>query len=159
MKTMEQIQEKIKEENKKFLSFFTSAVIDFLPFEQVEEYLNDEYLKKIESGEEKWEQKELTRENVIDAMREYMPFAWEKAENHKGISASRSISKFKAWLWLIDEYDAIEWDNYENYGCPILKQITDIYGFDMPSSDSLDRMSKGLKCVDQSDYDCGCGNG
>lgn len=67
------------------------------------------------------------REDAI----KYMEFAWEKANNCRGISANRSISHYQAWLWLLGE----DWgdklmDNYEFYGKPQLERVCQFFGLD-----------------------------
>lgn len=74
-----------------------------------------------------------TRELVLERMSDYMPFAHEKADNERGISAICSIMHYIAWIWLIGddeflaeverEYD----DNYHSYGKPILAMIEKQY--------------------------------
>ena len=71
---------------------------------------------------------ELTEENIIAAMQNYIEFAIEKAENQRGISAGRSMWKFKQWLWVLedDTFDAAL-DNYMDYGLSVLKDIKEKY--------------------------------
>ena len=53
-----------------------------------------------------------------------MEFAKKKAENERGISASRSIAHYIAWLWLANDNDLWnEIDDYYDYGIPQLKII------------------------------------
>jgi hypothetical protein len=78
----------------------------------------------------------LTRERMIAIMKDYMPFAFEKANNERGISANRSIGHYIAWTWLAgdtefskkveDTFD----DDYHSYGKPILRMICKQYGWD-----------------------------
>lgn len=69
---------------------------------------------------------EAIRKCCID----YMPFAWDKANNCRGISAGRSLAHYKAWLWMLgtDEFEGI--DEYEYYGKPQLVQICAFFGLD-----------------------------
>jgi len=97
----------------------------------------------------------LIRRRVLVLMREYMPFAVEKATGHRGLSANRSIEHFKAWVWLLGDYAEIDWNNYKNYGAPILKQISERYGFDLPPSETLSRMARGAPCIAGCDMGCG----
>jgi len=73
---------------------------------------------------------ELTKENVIKSMKDYMSFAWEKANDKRGISANRSIDHFKGWLWLLGDEEGIEYlkANYVPYGKPGLAYICKKYG-------------------------------
>ena len=73
----------------------------------------------------------LTEENIIAAMQNYMEFAIEKAENQRGISAGRSMWKFKQWLWALEDstFDAAL-DNYTGYGLSVLEDIKEKYKLD-----------------------------
>jgi hypothetical protein len=54
---------------------------------------------------------------------DYLEFAWEKANDEKGLSAARSISHYVAWMWLlgIDVDELCE--EYDDYGKSQLEQI------------------------------------
>ncbi len=73
----------------------------------------------------------LTRKNVIKAMQDYMSFAWEKANDKRGISANRSIDHFKGWLWLLGDEEGLRYlkVNYAPYGKPGLAYVCKKYGF------------------------------
>lgn len=77
--------------------------------------------------------KTLTRDAVLTEMRNYMTFAWDKANNERGLSAGRSINHFEAWLWLLGDEEALAFaeddDNYPEYGRPILRFICERFGF------------------------------
>ena len=94
-----------------------------LPFEAAKPYL------KPEATGDDWKVKTLDeiRAEAID----YMAFAWDKANNCRGISANRSIMHYQAWLWLLGE----DWgdtlmDDYEFYGKPQLVRICEYFGLD-----------------------------
>lgn len=95
----------------------------------------------------------LDRNDVLAEMKDYMAFALTKAEDHRGLSASRSVSHYRAWIWLLgdEDFQAIDWDQYGPYGAPILKQICDRFAFEHPFEGVLGRMSQGLPCSN----DCG----
>lgn len=90
-------------------------------------YFHPDYIK------EGYQPDPLTEEAVIDAMRKYIDFAFEKAHNQRGLSANRSIWKFTQWLWLIEDEALLDFaensDNYPMYGLPILRAIAEKYGF------------------------------
>lgn len=104
-------------------------LIDYMSFENAKPYLQEEYLAKVESGEEKWEIKTDPEKEILD----YLDFAYDKAEGERGLSAGRSMLHFKTWIWLDDEkfynevIDLI--DNYTNYGIPALDKISEHYGY------------------------------
>ena len=91
------------------------------------------------------------------AIRGYLPFAIGKATDHRGLSASRSIDHMHGWVWLMGDkaYKSIDWENYANYGVPILKACADLVKFDWPDDVRLNRMARGLPCEDFCMEGCG----
>lgn len=89
-----------------------------------------------ESEPEKW-----SRESIIERMRDYLPFAFEKANGERSISATRSVMHYVAWTWLCGDREfseAIESaaeENYAPYGKPVLRMIAEHYGWDWRSLD------------------------
>lgn len=78
-----------------------------------------------------------TEESIKAVILDYLPFAWEKANNCRGISANRSIAHFVAWFWLLGDAafaDAL-FDDYEFYGKPQLVRISERVGFDWRAVD------------------------
>lgn len=77
------------------------------------------------------------REFILQALAHYLAFAWEKALEKRGISASRSIDKLRQWLWLLgdDELCAVCDDDamYPPYGIPILRRIAAKYELPDPT--------------------------
>ena len=106
-----------------------------------------------------WPLEELSEERVLETMRDYMELAWDKARGHRGISADRSVQKMAAWLWILGDDEMVAFaeadDNYAQYGVPILKRISEKYGFPVPSGEDVERMSKGLPCVEGCQGGCG----
>ena len=136
MKSVEKIKDKINTgfANDVFGIAFND-LIEALPFADAKEYLKDEFLMK-DSAEEEWESSRIKTDDDVKArMLDYLPFAWEKAEDQRGLSADRSVRHFAAWAWLIDYefYEKIE-DMYNNsyfpYGEPILEYISEKLGFE-----------------------------
>jgi hypothetical protein len=96
---------------------------------------------------------------ALDDAKEYMAeYGWPKASGHRGISATRTIQKMRAWFWLLGDDEVIDWcddgDLYPMYGAPVLKRICEKYGWPIPTDDGVMRMIQGLPC----DPDCenGC---
>jgi len=108
---------------------------------------------------EDWEPDELTYRDVVEAMRSYMEFAWGKVIGHRGISASRSVAKMSAWLWLLADEElhkfAEDSRNYPQYGAPILAKISRKYTFWIPNRNDVWNMIEGRPC--QADCQMGCG--
>lgn len=123
-------QEEIKERFDKADDLFGTQqgdLISYMTFENAKPYLKEEYVKQVESGEEKWEQSTDPKKEIL----EYLDFAYEKAEGERGLSAGRSMLHFKTWIWLESEefysevIDLI--DNYTSYGIPALDKISEHY--------------------------------
>jgi hypothetical protein len=151
MRTEQEIVERIRERAKEDLfGFEISALVVWLPFDKAREFLKDE------AKESEWSYKPCTDDAVRRKVLGYLPFAWDKALNHRGISAGRSISHMTAWLWLLGETElcAVCEDgekHYTPYGAPILKMISDKFGFVIPDDPMAVRMSQGLACSDDCD--------
>lgn len=88
----------------------------------------------------------------IKEMRDYLDFAVEKAENHRGLSSMRSISHMRAWAWMAGDDEllkVIDTGDYKNYGAPILKAIARKVGYRWPTRDENERinnMAEGKPC-------------
>lgn len=69
---------------------------------------------------------------------EYMEFAWEKANECRGISANRSMAHYKAWIWLLGEdwLDKTLEEGYDFYGKDILVKICDFLKLDSKKWDN-----------------------
>ncbi len=78
----------------------------------------------------------LNRGEMVADMERYMEFAFEKANNQRGISASRSIQHYIAWTWLAGDYDlstrinTVFENEYLEFGISILQGICEFYGWD-----------------------------
>src|SRR5262245_23225437 len=101
MKTLEEILQKFdeleKNENRDPFGFIRQVLLGFLPFVTARPYLKES------TTEEQWTAaaSPLTEEAAKKSMSEYMEFAFEKAMDHRGLSASRSVRKMGAYLWLL----------------------------------------------------------
>ena len=129
MKTVEQVKEKLKEGFKTDpFGFGSSDLIHTLPFEDAKEYLVEEFLSK-EGAKEEWENNRITTdEHVLMRIRGYIPFAQEKIDDERGLSADRSCQHFIAWFWLIDEEFSKKLEDlynyhYAPYGQPVLDAV------------------------------------
>lgn len=86
-----------------------------------------------------WEdhQHELSDAVVLSDMRTYMAeYGWPKAVGHRGISASRTVTKMDAWAWLLGRDDvraAMAQAPYAMYGAPKLLRVCTLLGFPIPT--------------------------
>lgn len=136
MRTQQEIVDRIEAvKNEDFFGAETGDLLNALDFEHAKPYL------KPGVTPEQWvDAASQTAEKVIEDMRNYMGFAWGKALDQRGLSASRSISHFRAWLWLLEDEELLAFingDNYAQYGKPILRAICEKYGFDVPYADKV----------------------
>lgn len=101
-------------EDEDWLGTFRSDLICNLSFDDAVLFLREGVTK------EDWES--ATVKGPLQEAREYLEFAWGKANGCRGISASRSIDHFRAWLWLagVDDFDEIAAREYQFYGKPVL---------------------------------------
>lgn len=133
-----------------FFGFAGDVLLPYLPKDKVAEFAEPQ---------ESYTPQPLEREFILKEMHEYMEFAWGKVEDHRGISASRSVEKMTAWLWLLKDDEtrafAENGSNYAQYGAPILKKICEVYGFPIPNNSIIERMAQGKPCEDDCDMGCG----
>lgn len=124
-RTQQQIVERLRGNNERDpFGWSASDLLEWLDFEHAKEFL------KPEATADKWAERDAPKP-VREQMVEYMPFAWEKANNCRGLSAGRSINHYQNWLWLLGEdklADSI--GDYEFYGKPQLVQICEFLGID-----------------------------
>lgn len=106
-----------------FFGFEVSDLVVRLEYEKAKQFITADVIQK------DWEVVSREPADVISMMHNYMPFAWEKANDGRGLSAGRSLSHYSAWIWLAgdDLGDLLE---YEFYGKDKLVLICNHYGWD-----------------------------
>lgn len=124
MRTEQEILERIEAiKERDFFGFETLDLLTCLSFAAARPHL------KPDAVESEWHQESRDRDAVIARMLEYMPFAWDKANNCRGLSASRSMCHYLAWVWLAGD-DLGDLGDYEFYGKDNLVKICEKYGWD-----------------------------
>lgn len=119
-----------------------SEYLRALDFEHLKPLLKPEAQEDPKIREE-WAADLTTREAVLKRMEEYMSFAFDKANNQRGLSANRSVMHYIAWIWLAGDEDfsaEIEEDlktGYQFYGKLILRKICEKYGWDWGQWDDM----------------------
>lgn len=131
MKITQRTQKEIVQRVKRVIQtdmfgFEVPELIGYLDYEHAKEFLKEGVTEKDWSKD-----KRLTPKEQIE---DYMWFAWEKANNKRGISAYRSMLHMRAWIWLDDpeffnEIDS-EIEDFEYYGKDVLVKICKHYGLD-----------------------------
>lgn len=77
---------------------------------------------------------EFTREAVLEDLKGDVEFAFEKALNQRGLSASMMYEVVSMWNWILEE-GLEDFDDYAQYGLPLFKATALKYGFDNPIGD------------------------
>lgn len=130
-RTDDEIRSRIAElEHRDFFGFVRSDLIDYLPYADAKPFLKEGVT------EADWTPRPRDDDAIIGQIREYMPFAWEKANDCRGLSASRSMNHMQAWLWMLGHDEAAAaLDDYELYGKPQLRAICERFDIDWRALD------------------------
>lgn len=115
-----------------FFGFMRSDLLERLSFEAAQPFLKEGVTA------DQWEQKSQNAEAVLADAKDYMTFAWDKANGCRGLSAGRSVQHMEAWLWLAGEDALLERMKaraYEFYGKPQLRMICEHFGWDWRALD------------------------
>jgi hypothetical protein len=128
-RTSAEIKARYEVVSQHFLDFQGGDLLTYMDFEDAKPFLNDgvtaEQLVEARSAP-----------TPLEEASAYLPFAWEKANGCRGLSAGRSIDHFKAWFWLAgydvdDDFDR----RYQYYGKPCLVTASELVGFDWRAHD------------------------
>lgn len=125
-RTEAEIVARIEEHAEKFFDFTAEDLLPYLSYAKAKPYIN------AETTEEDWAGiVERNRKPPAEVILDYLPFAWEKANNCRGLSAGRSVNHFETWLWLDgkEELASRLSQVYEYYGKTCLVLVSEEYGF------------------------------
>lgn len=86
---------------------------------------------KLKDGDEVYEPKDWTKQNIVAQLKKDVAFGFEKALDQRGISSSFMYEVVKMWLWILED-ELQEMDDYAEYGLPLFKAVAVKYGFDNP---------------------------
>jgi hypothetical protein len=134
-----------------FFGFAREVLIPQLPYDDARPFLKPEVTAQDWQGP-------AEPETIEEEARGYLDFAIKKILGHRGISASRSVSKLTEYAWLLGRDDvvaAMEEADYAQYGAPKIKAFAEGMSYPWPVDCDLDRMAAGLPC----EPDCGAGCG
>jgi len=106
-----------------------NKLIYCLPYDKAKPFIKD----SIDATHWATVQTGCTRSALLAELTTYMPFAWDKANDCRGLSANRSMEHFEEWLWLLGDDQSvwkklIEPIRYEHYGKERLIKICQHYG-------------------------------
>ena len=128
MKTIEEVLELYKTNTLDGRDIY--RLVDFIPEEKLSLFgmeLEDEYVGKHVAIP-------LTREAVLERLKNDVAFGFEKALNRRGISSSMMYEVVQMWTWILE--DGLEdFDDYAQYGLPLFKATAVKYGFNNPIGD------------------------
>lgn len=114
---------------------------DLLGFETHEylEYLDVEHFREFarkDADLSNFPKPQYDKAKLLKRMKDYMEFAFDKANNYRGISSKRSVMHYVAWSWLAGDKEFSgqiqnEFENnYNAYGKDILCMICNHYSWD-----------------------------
>lgn len=144
MKSQDEIINRINNLQNDFLGFKSEVLIEALDFDHAKQYFKPDVTR------DKWPD-ESSEDVQKEKAYKYLDFAFGKALDHRGISASRSVEKLAEWAWIFDQ-DIVsqEMNNapHAMYGVPALFIFAKTFNQLIPDDSELLRMSKGSPCKD-----------
>lgn len=135
MRTKEEILERLNsDESDDLFGTQREDLICLLDYESAIPYLDPVYVKAMADGtcpeDEKWSTIDV-RTQII----EYLPFAFDKARERRGLAAGTSLLHFRTWIWFDDEafYNEIlpKIEDYKDYGYSALETISKHYNIEV----------------------------
>lgn len=154
MRTQEEIVARLEHgRSTDIFGFGAEVLLQALDYEHAKPFI------KPEVTEAEWGEipPTATDETVERAAADYMRFAWGKAQDHRGISASRSVEKITEFAWLLgrdDVLEAMEAAAYAQYGAPKLHAACKLLGWNVPSDKATAHMIAGLPCTEGCEEGC-----
>lgn len=151
---------KLIDGEKRFFDFEGDTLSEFLTWSQfcsVTTFKKDITAEELSKAKESWREPPLTEEAVLGKMTAYLnEYGFDKAINHRGLSAGRTIQRLSAWCWLLGRDDLVTFinddANYKNYGAPILKHVARAFGIPIPAE--LEMWVDGDPCRPGCDEGC-----
>lgn len=96
---------------------------------------------------------------VKNKLYQTLEYGFNKAWNHRGISASIVQEQIVELMWLLGDDEMMQFaendSNYENYGVPILKAVA--RKFEHPIPPEIETWEDGKPCCPECDVGCGRG--
>lgn len=149
-RTQEEILDRIEDvAASDMFGFRGEVLLHALDFEHARPYLIDG------TTAAEWDEVQVT--DIEAAARSYYTFALGKIEDHRGISAERSVQKLSEYAWLLgrdDVVEAMDAADYPQYGAPKVAAFAAGLGLDWPDGNLFQRMADGRPCADDCDEGC-----
>lgn len=145
LKTQQEIIERYKQQSKQFMWIGgANFLLQTLTAQNAKQFLKDN------ADLSKWEQIIPTKDYIIEQIANYVPFAIDKIDNHRGLSTNRSIQHMAEWLWFLGDSETLTFaedeGNYQNYGAPVLAEICKKYNIEAPTEEWFLNMASGQPC-------------
>jgi hypothetical protein len=100
-------------------------LVSYLTYDEAVEICGDIFK---EDAEANWgEVKTWDEDTILDHMKDSLEFAFEKAIDERGISASLMYAVMKMWLWVLEDGETLGGISYGGYGLRGLYRIRDKY--------------------------------
>lgn len=79
-----------------------------------------------------WNAKPWTEDEVRKQLKDDVEFAFEKAYNQRGISASFMHAVVKMWMWVLEDDELKDGEDFDDYGVSYLRRVAVNYGLTDP---------------------------
>ena len=135
MKTLKQIKKDYKSRTLDGRDLI--RLMEFIP----EKDLTDFGIKLKKEYVGKHKHKPLTKKNILKHLKEDIEFGFEKVLDQRGISAGMIYEVVSMWNWILEE-GLEDFNEYAQYGLPLLKATALKYNFNNPIGDDKGNESK-----------------
>lgn len=158
MRTSQEILNRINGLDDDWLGFALEVLCSVLPWDVLEPLLKPNH------GIVEADWKPFGEDQLPTVAREYLTFAIGKILDHRGISASRSVSKLTEYAWLMGRDDVVTAmgdADYAQYGAPQVQAFAVgmgwpfLDGLSRYDAEVLERMARGERCSDDCAEGCG----
>lgn len=124
--------------NYEFKSFDGRDLVRLADFMTVEQLAQKEITFKDPSKLDAHVPLSMTREAVLERLKVDLEFAFNKALDKRGLSATCMFYVIMMWNWILQEgLEDFSEDTYAQYGLPLLKATAVKYGFTNPIGDDI----------------------
>ena len=124
MKTLEWVKQNVENISEDWIdNRFLKRLLDFVPSSEWSE-LGVELKEGVNLIHNP---KEWTEENILAQLKDDLQFGIEKAENHRGISASLMFDCVRSWCIVLE--NGLENTDYGYYGDKLFKAVDTYYGW------------------------------
>lgn len=120
------------DDEKDLFGFKCDVLLSYLPFNIAKPYLEESIT------DDEFNSKIACKKSPEQMICSYMPFAWEKANDCRGLSAIRSIERIAVLLWLDkkDKFYDLFCMGFEYYGKTHLVPVCEEYGINWRELDN-----------------------